>query len=320
MDSIYITGGKQYVDKVRPEWHLYEKGMILKLDLSTLKTELVKEWVKPNKTDNESIIFKSGYRENGLVFVCSQTEAIVLSEETLETIKIYSHPYFNDLHHVIPSSNVNNVLVVSTGLDAVFEITPENEIVQEWSTHEGDIWEKFDRNVDYRKVATTKPHLIHPNHICKFKDQLWVTRLATEDAICLNKPGVYHKMLVGKPHDGQLFNHSFCYTTVNGYVLMFDSNTMKLVKKINLNNASGSDKVLGWCRGLHVLNEDEFLVGFTKIRNTKFKANLNWIKKSYYDYSKNLPTRIAAYSISKNKFLYEVNLEKHGLDAVFSIL
>jgi len=320
MEYIYITGGKQYVDKVRPEWFLYEKGIILRLNLLTQKVEKVKEWIKPDKTKDESIILKSGYRKDGLLYVCSQTEAVVISEETLETINIYTHPYFNDLHHVIPSSTENNVLVVSTGLDAVFEINPSNEIIREWSTHTGDIWDKFDKTVDYRKVPTTKPHLIHPNHICRFQDQLWVTRLATEDALCLTAKKENHKMEVGKPHDGHIYKNNFCYTTVNGYVLMFDAFTGNLSRSINLNNTENSSKTLGWCRGLHFISEDVFLVGFTRIRNTKFKANLNWIKKSYHDLSKNLPTRIAAFSISENRFLYDVNLEKNELDAVFSIL
>jgi len=319
MEYLYLTGGKQHIDKVRPEWFLYEKGIILKYNIKTKEIEKVQEWTKPDKTTDESIILKSGFRQNGQLYVCSQTEAILFSEKDLKVLKTYTHQCMNDVHHVIPSDKEDNIMIASTGLDAVFEIDANNQIVNEWNTYEGNIWSKFDQSIDYRKVSTTKPHIIHPNHICKFQDQIWVTRFITKDAICLTNPNLIHKIEVGSPHDGCIFYNNFCYTTVNGYILMFDVFSGELTNRINMNKATNSSTPLGWCRGINFLNEDVFLVGFSRIRNTKFKANLNWLKKSYSD-SKSQPTRIAAFSISQNKFLYEVDLEKHGLNSVFSIL
>ena len=36
-------------------------------------------------------------------------------------------------------------------------------------------WERFDPEVDYRQVPTTKPHETHPNFVFIVEEDVWVT-------------------------------------------------------------------------------------------------------------------------------------------------
>ncbi|MEX0827630.1 MAG: hypothetical protein WD005_01630, partial [Haliea sp.] len=49
--------------------------------------------------------------------------------------------------------------VVVTGLDTVIRVNATGKIVNEWSAVSGELpFERFDRDTDYRKIASTKPH------------------------------------------------------------------------------------------------------------------------------------------------------------------
>ena len=47
-------------------------------------------------------------------------------------------------------------------------------------------WKKFSKSIDYRKVATTKPHAAHPNFICEYNSDFYVTRFEQKDVIKIN--------------------------------------------------------------------------------------------------------------------------------------
>ncbi len=65
------------------------------------------------------------------------------------------------------------------------EVTPEGEILREWSVIGEDTWARFSRQIDYRKVPTTKPHRSHPNFAFLLEGDIWTTRCDQKDAICL---------------------------------------------------------------------------------------------------------------------------------------
>jgi hypothetical protein len=75
------------------------------------------------------------------------------------------------------------------------------------------------------------------------------------------------------------------------------------------------DRLLGWCRGL-LVGGGKVWVGFSRIRPTKFREALSWIRQGFAQSS---PTHIACYDLDKRRCLKEIDLEAYGLNAVFNI-
>lgn len=208
-----------------------------------------------------------------------------------------------------------------TGLDMVVEITLEGVLVREWSVlGEGeDPWVRFSRGVDYRKIASTKPHQSHPNHVFELDGEVWVTRLQQRDATCLTKRGPRIDIAIQRPHDGYVFGDRIYFTTVDGHVVIANRKTLKVAETIDLNRMSDqADRVLGWCRGVLPLDERWLWVGFTRVRPTKFVENVAWIKNAGHERHK--PTHLALYDLARRKCEQEIELEPHGLGVVFSVL
>jgi len=80
-------------------------------------------------------------------------------------------------------------MVVVTGLDMVIEVAPDGEVLREWSVVGEDTWSRFSREVDYRKVPTTRPRRAHPIFAFLLGNDIWATRCNLKDAVCLTKPG-----------------------------------------------------------------------------------------------------------------------------------
>ena len=73
-----------------------------------------------------------------------------------------------------------NLLITNTGLDSVMEMTLDGEVLHEWGVLGDDPAERFPRDVDYRKIVSTKPHRSHPNNTFYSNGQVWVTRFRAE--------------------------------------------------------------------------------------------------------------------------------------------
>ena len=67
-----------------------------------------------------------------------------------------------------------------------------------------------------------------------------------------------------------------------------------------------------------MLDDRRVWVSFTRVRKTTFKENIKWVKRVRGEAEK--PTHMALYDIHAKKILNEINLEKHGLNVVFSVL
>lgn len=314
---LYLTGGRQRPHK-SDDWNAYDLAVVLRVDESGNITKAL-EYTSPPEAcpaDETSINFKSATIHNDQLYITTNTEIMIYRLPSFERVGYLSLPWFNDVHYMCPG-RTGNLFVVSTGLDMLGEITPEGKMVREWSSIGGDIWERFSRETDYRKVATTKPHQSHPNYVIETGDDVWVTRLKQEDVHCLTQPERSVKF-AGYPHDGVRWNGKLCFTTVNGYVHVLDEKTMTLEQTYNVNEINSENVALGWMRGILPVGEHQFWLGFTRLRTTKFRDNVSWLKhglKHFY-----LPTRIALIDLQKKTVLREINLEPHGINAVFSIL
>ncbi|MEC7878040.1 MAG: hypothetical protein VX499_03655 [Bacteroidota bacterium] len=327
--KLIITGGRQsdsplsYFNK---EWNNGILGVIYEYD--TIKKTIKKkiEYETPKKfrpSKNYSMSFKSGSIYDNKLFITSLTEILIYDLLQYKLINRISLNVFNDLHHVIYVKN--DLFIVITGLDLVVRYSlKQNKILTYYNCFpEKDTWKRFDINKDYRKINTTKPHFSHPNHVTFFDNKLFVTRYKQQDVLIFSKQGkILDKIDLneGIPHDGSVFNNNFIYTSVNGKIIKVNSIDFNKKNVINLNKFEKDGNSLGWCRGFYQSNSHNY-VGFSRIRPTKFIENIKWLGNKLTDKIKlKMPTRIVIYNRDFSKIIETINLEKIGINWIFSIL
>lgn len=321
MNKFYVSGGRTRTTVFRKleEWQSFERALLIELDPAKNESQACVEYVSPPEAAADvlpSILFKSATVQGNRLFTCTSTEVLVYELPSFRIEHYISLPCFNDLHHVYPTQR-GTLLVVVTGLDMVVEITRAGTVLREWSVVGEDIWSRFSRETDYRKVPTTKPHHSHPNHTFELGDEVWVTRLQQRDAICLTTPGPRINIAVQRPHDGYVVGDRIYFTTVDGHIVIANSKTLQVERTIDLNAMNTeSNQVLGWCRGLLPVDERWLWVGFTRVRPTKFVENVSWIKNG----NRHKSTHVALYDLERMRCEQEIELEPHGLGVVFSLL
>ena len=152
------------------------------------------------------------------LWLCTTTEVLEWGWQNGEVHHRWTHPWFNDLHHVSPDSD-QGFIVANTGLDQVLRLSRDGFVTAEWNLADQPTWDRFDPAVDYRKVATTKPHEVHNNYVFSWDGQLWATRFLPQDAVCLTQQRPAIELRHGGPHDGNVFRDSLYFTTVTGRIL-----------------------------------------------------------------------------------------------------
>ena len=318
--AIYVVGGhvRQNLFRKVEEWQSCDKALIVRLDPSDQQSTTCVEYSSPPESCADpmpAILFKSASLNGHVLYACTSTEVLIYNLPNFQQVSRISLPCFSDLHHVC-STRRGTLAVAVTGLDMVVEITPAGEVVREWSVLGEDVWSRFSRETDYRKVPTTKPHRSHPNHVFELNGELWVTRFEQRDAICLTRPGRID-IGVERPHDGLLFADRLYFTTVSGHVVIVNPDTLAVTRVYDLNQMHPEPrKVLGWCRGILPLDERYVWVGFTRVRPTKFKENVAWIKSRSVRHK---PSHIGLYDLHKQECIQEIPLEPHGIGIVFSL-
>jgi len=326
MKEIYLVGGQQKKGASHmKEWHRQKQGVVLHLNPDSGATIVRLEYTSPLEARagaEASVPFKSSTIHDGKIYICTPTEVLIYTFPQFERIGYVSLPCFNDVHHVRPTP-AGNLLVVSTGLDMVVEITLQGEVLREWNTLGQEPWERFSKDTDYRKIFTTKPHQSHPNHVFYVGDDIWATRFVQQDAICLTQPERRINIGLERAHDGHVHGDKVYFTTVDGHVVIADLNTLEVEETYNLGEFSAGDpsQVLGWCRGLQVLGEDKILVGYTRLRPTRFKENVRWAKyrMGMTKSAGAMPTRVALYDLKQRKLCWQKTVEDDGLNAIFSV-
>jgi len=322
VQNLYVLGGRQKKRTLKreAEWHLYERALILQLDPETQRSEVCVDYDTPPEAradETSSVLFKSGTLLGNRLYACTSTEVLIYEVPGFRRVGYISLPCFNDLHHVSLTSE-GNLLAVSTGLDMVVEFTPQGEVLRQWNVLGGDPWQRFSPSVDYRKVASTKPHQSHPNFAFQIGKEIWVTRFMQRDAYCLTHPDQRVVVGVEGAHDGHLYKDRIYFTNVDGTVVVVDQKTFRVLQTVDLKAIDNEQKaLLGWCRGLMIVDDQRVWVGFTRVRKTKFKENVLWVKHVFREVE--APTHIALYDVEAKKCLQDINLEKHGMNIVFSI-
>lgn len=322
--TLYITGGQQRgarsLTAGAGRWYKYQKGLILRVDEETKHAEIVVDYVSPPEAtadEEPAVLFKQGTIEGDLLYLATQTEILVFAFPSFERVGYISLPSFNDVHHVRMTPQ-GTLLVVSTGLDQLMEMTTEGDIIRRWNAmHNEDPWGgRFSEDIDYRKFESTKPYESHPNHVFMIDDEIWITRFKQMDAVSIEDPSRRIDIGVNRVHDGVLHEGHIYFTSVNGTVAIADKDTLKVVELIDLNDFEDNKMELGWCRGI-LLDTHGAWVGFSRLRPTAIRENVAWVKSGF---KKSPGTHIARYDLKNRAFIDRIKLEDAGLNAVFSIL
>jgi hypothetical protein len=323
---LYVLGGKQrkLLLKQEEEWNLYESALILKLDTQSGSVQTCVEYRTPPDArahEDASILFKSGTRVGDILYACTNTEVLVFKLPQFQILSYVSLTCFNDVHHVVPSHD-GTLLAATTGLDMVVRFTPRGELLEEWSVLQEPPWQRFSRTIDYRKVESTKPHQSHPNFVFELGQNVWVTRLRQRDAICLTDPGKGKRidLALESPHDGFVRGKEIFFTLVDGRVVVANADTLMVDRVVDLKTMNDPNALLGWCRGVLPLQDGKLWVGFTRVRKTRIRENILWVKHVFRQGMIERATHIGLYDVAQQRCLQEFDLEAHGMNIVFSVL
>lgn len=323
MASLYLLGARQRKLLLRheEEWNLYHTALILELDTESGNVQRCVEYKTPAQAranDNSSSVFKSGTLIGNILYTCTSTEVLTYELPEFRRVDYISLPCFNDLHHVAPTSD-GELLAAITGLDMVVKFNRNGEILAEWTVLPEVPWSRFSRITDYRKIETTKPHKSHPNFVFELNEEAWVTRFHQRDAICLNDSSKRIDIAVQNPHDGLLFAGKIYFTSVDGRVIIANPASLQVEKVVDLKQIDGQDALLGWCRGVLPVDDERVWVGFTRIRKTRFRENVLWVRSVLREGMREKPTHIALYDIVSMRCIKEFDLEDYGMNVIFSI-
>jgi hypothetical protein len=329
---MYVIGGRNKKNAARLEAHEgFDRGIVLSLseDGKFQRIELAYEappGVGPAK--NPSVHFTAASLVGDRLYLCTQTEVMVYRVPEFDRLAYFSLSCFNDLHHVTPSAS-GTLFVADTGLDAVLEVTETGEVLREWElSNGGDLWARFSKTVDYRMVPSTQPHLVHPNYVFRTGAEVWVTRLEQQDALRIVPAGARLPIGIERPHDGIMFDGRVYFTIVDGHVVVANPARCAVERVYDLQEVFRAPYPLGWCRGLKVLDPERLIVGFTRLRPTRIKENVRWVRRRVKEALGMdvegewgvFPTRAACVDLGRKQVLWETDLEAQGLNAVFSIL
>lgn len=326
MPKFLVSGGRQAADShALQEWSRSEAGLLLLVDTDTSRVVPLLEYVTDptllSDSERMGTTLKCGEVAGENLYIATEWEVLCIHLPTLTIKQRWSFSFFNDVHAV--TLRGDNLVVTSTGLDAVFEITQSGECVNAWSVlQDEDVWARFDRRKDYRKVPSTKPHASHPNFSTILDGEIWTTRFIQKDAVCLTRPDLAPVNIgLERPHDGHLIEGLLHYTTVNGCVVMINPNTRETHKILDLNTCKRDVRPLGWCRGL-AREGDTLFLGFSRLRPTKLLSNLGWVKDIRRNLSTSVsrPTRMGLYSVTEARHIKDIDLEPYGLNILFSIV
>jgi len=305
------------------EWHQLGLAYVVAVNPEDGTVESALEYVSPPEVcaagDDPSIVFKTGTLVGHRLYVPTQTEVLIYEVPSFTQCGYVSLPCFNDVHHVRPSTR-GTLLVANTGLDMVVEVGEDGTVHREWPVIDEPLWSRFSRDVDYRKVVTTKPHKAHPNHVFELDGEIWVTRCDQRDVRCLTREEPPIPIGDHWIHDGVVSGDRVYFTVVSGDVVVVDAATRQVRDRHDLNRIAGGRTPLGWCRGLELLDADHIVVAFSRLRPTRWKEGVQWVKHQLGGDGLGLKaTRLVMFDLARGRMCWEVDLEVAGMNVVFSV-
>ena len=322
-EKLLISGGiPRKLGELYKPGHVLKKAEMAIIDLVKQSYTPVLQYKTPQAYCSNtlpSIGFTGFTCHESYIYLPTGTEVLVLNSNNYKIEHIINDPLFNDIHHVTVGKTA--IYITVTGMDAVFEYDFTYKRKHIHQVLGKPVFHRFSESQNLNKLTSTKPHEAHPNHVFFIDDEPWVTRLKQKDAVCLTDSTKKITITNGLPHDGFVKGNQVYFTTVNGYVEAFNTETLAKEGEIQLSGApQRSGAPLGWCRGIYV-SDSCFYIGFTQLRTTKITEHIAWaramIKEKNY-LPKPAPTRIEKYS-HDGQFLTEYVLPAHGIFTIFGI-
>ena len=318
---VYVVGGDQREDAHgQPTWAQYGRAIVARVDTATGAASVcLHHDARASHADaGGSIVFGAATLANDRLYACTKTEVCVYSVPAFRLLHRVSLPMFNDLHHVRPTAD-GGVRVVVTGLDMVVECTLDGAVTSLWNAIDtASPWGPFSPEVDYRQLASTKPHRSHPNFTFDLDGRPWVTRLEQRDAVCLVDRRRRMEIAIEQPHDGIVTPDGVWFTTVDGHLVRVDSASLRVDRVVDVGGRS--PRRPGWCRGLDVRG-DLAVVGFSRLRWTRWPANLSWLSGGLAAVRTlaHRHARLAVVALDTGRIVQEIDLRDLPISAIFSV-
>lgn len=277
---------------------------------------------KENLDNGLSMMFKGAYLAEDKVFVVTNTEVLQYDLPKWDIAQVHTHTSFNDLHAVFIDNGY--IYVCNTGMEIVQRLRiSDGGIDREWNMACAPTWERFDMGTDYRRIATTKPHNAHINHLFKLNGELWVNLGNQRKARSLESEGdiidldsLYDDNEKVLCHDGVVRGDWIYFTSVNGSIIVVDKTTLKVEERIDLNSINTLDKTIGWTRGIEII-ENKAYVGISKMRHSKYKEYTKWI---IYGDKGSLLSSIVEVDLCARRINYIYEIEGFNRAGIYSII
>lgn len=312
---------KHFKDKT--EGFRYQGAILQLIDWNKKKIVRQVEYVSPKENLGEglSMMFKGAYLSGDRLFVVTNTEVLQYRYSDFSLLSVITHESFNDLHAVIV--NDAGLYVCNTGLETVQVFSAQGDLIDTKNIASTATWDRFDRSVDYRRVATTKPHEVHINHLFELNGAVWVNLGSRRSARTLGSP-VKHidmdswfdedeKVLC---HDGLVRNGKIYFTSVNGSIVVADQESLEVVERIKYSTTDEGDRRIGWTRGIEVIGNRAY-VGVTKMRHSKFKEYTRWMLTGRQG---DMPSSILEVDLSTHKITDCYEMKGFQGCAIYSII
>lgn len=320
--SFLVLGASSHADAARrPEGARHARAIVglVDADRGTYQELFAYESPSSIRPPGGAMRFGAGCLEGTLLWTCTPTEVVAFELPSFRKTCSISLPWFNDLHHVVRYHD--GLLVVATGVDRVIHCDLQGRILRVWHVLDGEVSPELLPEQDYRMLGSTKPHRAHPNYAFVANDAIWATRFEQRDAACLTEPGRVLTLGGERPHDGRVGGDEVTFTTVDGHIVVVHLSSLE-VRRFDLQAMSGETASLGWCRGLSVPAAGATVVGFSRLRPTRLRENLRWLKHraGLRRSPGNLPSRVVGFDLEARAMAFAVEVERHGLNVIFDIL
>jgi hypothetical protein len=278
------------------------RGVTAVLGILDADTGEVLHWCKYGtpqelRAPKQKMQFTGFSMTDGQIYVCTHTEIVRFDDwPPSQPAGRITIPGFNDLHHCIPWDG--GLAVANTGLETVDHVSLDGTLLHRWDLLEGyPEARRIDPDRDYRLIPDTKPHQLHANHLWVRNGELWVTELKAPGVERVTGARRRVTFEAGRPHDGRYLGGRLVFTTVNGRVVLVDSDSLELVANHDLTKMTPGAKVLGWCRGVceDPRNPSRFFVAFSSLRDSPWREYGFRIKHGH----KRVPSRIVLYDVER---------------------
>lgn len=254
-------------------------------------------------TAKQKVQFTGYCMMEGEVYACSHAEIVRFADwPPSKPAGRITIPGFNDLHHCIPWEG--GLAVANTGLETVDHVSLDGTLLHRWDLLDGHPGaRRIDPDLDYRWIPDTKPHHIHPNHLWVRNAELWVTGLKARGAVRVTGDRREITFETGRPHDGphdgRYVGGRLAFTTVRGFVVLVDPDSLEVVASHDLEPMTPGIKTLGWCRGLceDPRDPNRYFVAFSILRFSPWREYGFRIKHGH----KKAPSRIALYDVERGE-------------------